>query len=389
MLNKLLSKMNDILIFILVFTFFNDNFTVNILGENVLKIVFILFIVFNFHIMVRNIRNMNLLHDKLFFIFFTTLLIFFLIHNLINISSDISKSITTFISIIAIILFFSHFTLKKTLYFIWLSMIVSVIICFFNNPISPWTFRTSGGTDDANEFAAQLLAFVFTSIYLYKINKNILFLSITIMFFLFGLFKAGSMSSFLTFGIITVLVIIKFLFYHFKNIFNYKLILILLIILFGAMQVDFSKVEVISNVLNRTKDTHTADYRMDSWVAGKHMIENHTFIGVGMNEFANNTRKYAEVYIHSPAPHNLYIQLFAESGIIVFILFLIFIFVLLIQNYKIIIHSNEVWLSIAFLSLLIMGMTLGIIYDKYFILYIAIIMNVHNTISCRTKLIPS
>lgn len=381
--------MLDMLIFILVFSFFNDNFLVELIGENILKIIFLLFLVFCGHIMIKNIRNMNLLQDKLFFIFFIALLIIFLIHNIIGMSSDLNRSIFTLINISTIILFFSRYTLKKLLYFIWVSMMASVIICFFNDPINPWTFRTSGGTIDPNEFSAQLLAFIFTSIYLYNINKSKFFLSITVIFFIFGLFKAGSMSAFLMLGAISGLLMFKYLFYNYKSIFNYKLILFSLIIIVGVNQIDYSKIDALSNILNRSNDTHTARYRMDCWVAGQHMIESHTLVGVGINDFAVNTRKYAEAYIHAPAPHNLYIQLFAESGIIVFILFLIFIFTLLIQNFIIIKNKNEFWLLIAFISLLFMGMTLGIMYDKYFLLYIAIIMNVHNLFRNHLKLIPS
>lgn len=377
MLGRLTYIFNDILIFVFIFSFFNDNFIVEFLGEKTLKILFLLFLLANGSTMIKNIRTMNSSLDKLFFVYFIVLLIIFLIQNIVNGSNDFVRSLFTLISIFVVTTFFSRYELQKLLYFIWFSMMVSVIICFFNEPINPWTFRTSGGTIDPNEFAAQLLAFIFTSIYLYTMNKSKFFLSISGIFFIYGIFKAGSMSSFLMLGVVVTLLSIKYLFYNVKIIFNYKLLLIVIIMIFGALQIDFVKFEAVSNMLDRTKETHTAGYRMDSWVAGKHMIEHHTLIGVGINEFANNTNKYAETYIHSPAPHNVYIQLFAESGVIVFILFIIFLTSLLIQKFTMIINNNEIWLFMAFISLLLMGMTLGIGFDKYFLLYIAIIMNVH------------
>lgn len=385
MLNRVSASLNDILIFIFIFSFFNDNFFVELLGDKILKILFLLFVVFNAHTILRNIKKMNLLHDKFFFVFFILLLIVSLIHYIVSVPTDLIKPVFILLSTIMIISFFSRYELKKSLYFIWLSMMVSVIICFFNDPISPWTFRTTGGTGDPNEFSAQLLAFVFISIYLFKINKSKLFLVTSIIFFIFGLFNAGSKSAFLMLAAMILLLIFKFLFYNFKNIFNYKLFFILLIAIVGAMQVDFTKLESVANMLDRAKSSNTADYRMNSWVAGQHMIENHPYIGVGVSEFANNTRKYAEVYIHSPAPHNIYIQLFAETGIIVFMTFLIFIATLLIQNFRVLLNKNELWILFAFISLLLMGMTLGIGFDKYFLLFIAIMMNVHNIIFIDVK----
>lgn len=389
MLNRLSSSLNDMLIFVFIFSFFNDNFIVDLLGEQTLKILFMLFILANGRTMIKSIRTMNSTLDRLFFVYFIGLTIIFLIQNIVNISNDFIRSLFTLISILVVTIFFSRYELQKLLYFIWFSMMVSVIICFFNEPINPWTFRTSGGTVDPNEFAAQLLAFIFTSIYLYTINKNKFFLSITSIFFIYGLFKAGSMSAFLMLGVILMLLIIKYVFYNFKSIFNYKLLLFLTIMLLGSVQINFTKIDAISNMLDRTQSTHTAGYRMDSWIAGLHMIENHTLIGVGINEFANNTEKYAETYIHSAAPHNVYIQLFAEAGVLVFILFLIFLTSLLIQNFNIIINNNEIWLFIAFISLILMGMTLGIGFDKYFLLYIAIIMNVHHLYRNYLELISS
>lgn len=384
--NNPLSLLNDMLIFLLIFSFFNDNFSVEHLGENILKILFLLFVIFNAHAVLKNIKKMNLLHDKLFFVFFILFLIVSLIQYIMSLPTDLIKPVYILLNMIIIIPFFSYYPLKKTLYFIWVSMMISVIICFFNDPLSPWTFRTTGGTGDPNEFSAQLLAFMFISIYLFKINKSKVFMIITMIFFIYGFFMAGSMSAFLMLGVLSAAFIFKFLFYNFQHLFNYKLLLVFLFVIVGAIQVDFTKLEPVANMLDRTKDANTARYRMDSWVAGQHMIENHPFIGVGIDEFAHNTRKYAEVYIiHSPAPHNIYILIFAETGIIVFMSFLIFIATLLIQNCTIIINRNEIWILFAFLSLLLMGMTLGFFYDKYFVLSIAIMMNVHNIISIEVN----
>jgi len=87
------------------------------------------------------------------------------------------------------------------------------------------------------------------------------------------------------------------------------------------------------------------------------------------------TRKYATVYVSATAPHNIYIKLIAESGILVFIVFLTFLGILLLQNLSKIYQTNYIWIYLSFLSLLLMGITIGITYDKYFLLYIAIMLN--------------
>ena len=376
LLNSPLSLLNDILIFILIFSFFNDNFSVELLGDAILKILFLLFVVFNGHTILRNIKKMTLLHDKLFFIFFIALLIVYFVQIIVDTPVDIIGPVFTLLSFITIIPFFSHYPLKKALYFIWASMMVSVIICFFNDTVTPLTFRTTGGTGDPNEFAAQLLAFMFISVYLFKINKSKLFIIVTTTFFIFGLFNAGSKSAFLMLGAIALLMIFKFLFYNFKDIFNYKVFFVLAILIVVAAQVDFTKIEAVANMLGRAKSSGTVETRMDSWTAGLHMIESHPLIGVGIDNFTNNTKKYADVYIYSAAPHNIYVKLLAESGIFVFILFLIFIATLLIQNFRVLVNENEIWILFAFSSLLFMGMTLGFLSDKYFLLFIAIMMNV-------------
>jgi len=365
--------MNDLIIFILIFSFFNDNFLVDIFGGNILKIIFLIFLVTNFHILIKNLYSMHSLIDKIFFVLLVSLLIIFLIQNILQPSKELTKSIFSIISLFAIVTFFSRFNLQKTLYFIWASMIASIIICYFNEPLTPFTFRTTGGTGDPNEFAAQLLAFLFSSFYLYSKNKSKFFLFITIVFFTYGLFKAGSMSSFLMLGIVGLFVFIKYLY----KLINYKALIVLILSILVFIQFDFTNISGIKNMLNRSKDTHTAQYRIDSWKAGLNMVQNHPLIGIGINEFSYNTQKYSDKYIHSPAPHNIFIQILAEAGILFFIVFIVFLYFLFTYNFQLISKKQDFWLIVAFISMIFMGITLGIFYDKYFMLYISIVMNIH------------
>lgn len=383
MRNNIFSILNDILIYVLIFSFFNDNFSVELLGEDVLKIIFFLFIMFNGHTILKNIKKMTLLQDKLFFIFIISFLIIFLLQIIISMPINIIRSIFMLLGYIAIISYFSFYPLKKTLYSVWVTMMASIVMCYFNDPVTQFTFRTTGGTGDPNEFATQLLAFMFTSIYLFKTNNSKIFIVLTTLFFIYGLFMAGSKSSFLTLGFIFLLYLMKFLFYNFKDLFNYKLFFGLLIIIVVVTLVDFTHIKAVENMLTRTESTGTAHQRLEAWTAGLHMIERNPLLGVGIDEYSNNTRKYYEGYIYATAPHNIYVKLFAETGIFTFVLFLFFITTLLIQGFKILANENEIWLFFAFISFLIMGMTLGFFSDKYFWLFVAIIMNTYRTMATK------
>ena len=377
-LKKPFSFLNDMLIFVFIFSFFNDGFFVDNFGNNSLKALFVLFAIVNVFKMFNNLKKMTLNHDKYFFLFITTLFVIFLLQIILGQQTDLMISSFKFMSTAMIIVFFSHYPLKKILYFIWASMMLSVVICYFNDSVSPWTFRTTGGTGDTNEFAAQLLAFMFASVYLFKKNQSKIFIIATILFFIFGLFNAGSKSAFLILAVMLLFVSMKFLIYNYKSIFNYKFVFIFFLLLLAATQINFTKIEAVQNMLGRATENTSAHTRFESWIAGGHMIEAHPLIGVGMGEFANNANKYAEAYVSHPAPHNLYIQLLAETGFISTITYLMLIFVLLTHRFGSMIKNDEVWIFFAFVSLLFMGMTLGIGFDKYFLLFIAIMMNIHN-----------
>jgi O-antigen ligase len=132
-------------------------------------------------------------------------------------------------------------------------------------------------------------------------------------------------------------------------------------------------------MLSRTKDTGTAAFRMHSWIAGLHMIEQNPFFGIGVNGFSDNEPLYEEGHMvgSAPAPHNVYIKLLAESGIFSFILFVILIGHIIMTNLKQIYRSDGWYILAMLLSALLMGLTLGFTYDKYFWLPIAILMHLN------------
>lgn len=371
----MLSFISSLFSFIYIFSIFNDNFMVDNLGSASLKIIFVLFVLFNFSKVILSFKHFSNIHKYFYLLIFN---IFFI--TLINTIEENYSSkflIDNTILIIAILIiftFYSQSNLKKTLDFVWISISISVIICYFNEPISEWTFRTTGGTGDPNEFATHLLIYLFLSIYLYKTYLNKIYIFIGIPFFFYGILMASSKSSFLALAILLTLLSTS----KMKNIFNYKSFLFLGILILGISFIDFSEFELILNALSRFDSNNTASHRLDSWFAGLNMIQNNLLTGIGMEEYANNIILYSDVYLDpaSRAPHNVYLAIFAENGIIVFILFLFFISTLFRNNFFYLFKSKLIYIQFMYLSLFLMAFTLGIQYDKYTWLILAIYVNI-------------
>lgn len=280
---------------------------------------------------------------------------------------------------ISIVIYFSNYRLDKILYFIWLSMVVSILICYFNEPLSEWSFRKSGGTGDPNEFATQVLSFMFISIYLFKNNHSRIFIFSSSVLFIYGLFMAGSKSSFLILGILIIIIVLR----NYQSFLNYKSFVLILILLFAFNAINFNNIKMINNMLERSKKSGTEYTRINSWIAGYHMLEDNVILGVGINNYADYTRQYAEVFLADDAiaPHNVFVKLVAESGIIVFLSFIIFIVILMLSNIRSILLSRYEYLWYATLSTILMGLTLGITYEKYFWISIAIMMQINKLIN--------
>jgi O-antigen ligase len=389
MVNKLLSYLSDFFIFAIIFTLFNDDFTVaHFGGVTMLRLPILLLYIFYFSHIWRTFKTMTDTQDKLFLLFWSLSMILLLLEILFGWDVDFFPSGSVLIGIFTIVLFFERYPLNKILYFLWLSMMISAIICYFNPTIDPYTFRGTGGTEDSNEFSTQLLALLFASIYLFKQNKSKLFLLLSIVFFTYAFFKAGSMSAFLAIGFIGGLSLVRFVILKPMFFLNFKALLLILALLLAATQVDPKRIELVNDMLNRTKNTGSAAMRFHVWVAGLHMIENNPILGVGINAFNNNEIQYEEGHMIGAvlAPHNIYIKIFAESGLFMFALFLVFLLHIIKVNIRTI-WLNDEWYILGILFFyLFMGITIGYGYDKHFWLAIVIVMNLNYQLK-RNKLL--
>jgi len=377
-----LSTVYDIFIFIFTFSLFNDKLVADTFGIYALKSLFFIFLLFLSINITKYIKKTTLNINYILFYFFIFLWVIVILINTILLSDmDIINNLMKVIAIFSIVIFYSQYNLKKILYMIWFSMLVSVVDCHFSDTISQWTFRRSGGTEDPNEFASQLLMTLFISFYLYKQNHNKIFIFFTISALIYGLLMAGSKSSFLSLGFIIIYGLLKF----YKQLFNFKYIILILSLIFISFQLE--NIELVQDILIRAQSNGTADARFRLWESGYAMIQNHPILGIGMGNFIEDSITYSVEYLALGAQtaHNMYILWFSENGLIVFMLLLIFIFILLKKNYNSILTSDNFYLQLALLSSLLMGMTISMSYEKYLWLIIAIYINVQNNIDQKLE----
>lgn len=387
---NLFNLLYDVVNLVFIFTLYNDNFFVEKFGPLSLRVVFAGFIILNLRRMYKNITNRVLLKQLVPFLVFLLLSLFSLIINPgTNDPTKLTNNLLLLISMFVITICYINYNFDKVLYVVWVVTLSSVIILAFNSTINKWTFRKTGGTSDPNEFATQLLAFSMISIYLFRKNKNYIFVSISAMAFLYGLFQAASLSSFLAAFVLGIFILIKYLRFAFtKSIITVTIIAVVGIFAFISLQDKILDIQAIDNVLGRTEKTGTAKTRFQSWNAGLNMLVDKPILGVGMNNYAANSPKYTRENLSqdSVAPHNIYLKSLAESGLIVSLALIIFLFDMLTKYFRTIVNSDYFWIYLAVVAFLLMGFTLGLNYNKYLWLTFALLMNVQNQLYHYYKL---
>lgn len=132
---------------------------------------------------------------------------------------------------------------------------------------------------------------------------------------LLGLTIAGSMSILFSKGL--------------SRLFKGALLMVLLtaILMFGLKAV-LSR----SDLGGGLSGDDSAENRKEQWRAGVRMLAHNPVLGIGPGEFASNARKYGG--IQGMAPHNTIVQVFAESGLLGGLSFLLFAFSHIYRNRK-------------------------------------------------------
>ncbi|MCH9812837.1 MAG: O-antigen ligase family protein [Epsilonproteobacteria bacterium] len=374
-----LRLIKDFTLFLLIFSFINDNFLVELGGEMILKAIFGLFIIVNIDDIVRAfVRPANKVM-KSFFVFIAIMAIVMLITKVFFFHSTLTAGLLVLVPMTLVFAYFSYYqNFERLLYFIWISVVVSAIISLFNDPVSQWTFRRSGGTMDPNEFSAHLLGAIGITVYLFYKNKNILFLSGSMALFGYTLLYAGSKSAMLTLALLGLYAIFVKFGFIMRKVFSFKGLIAFALVVVVAIQFDFSKVEAVTGMQERAQAHGTADTRYVSWQAGWRMAQDNFLIGVGFDVYEDYARGYATDFIAdgSLAPHNIFVKLLAEAGIFSFAAFIAFLYFLFSTKYLQVLQGQYFWISLVAFSNILMGLTLSSTYEKYFWMFLALLANV-------------
>ena len=168
-----------------------------------------------------------------------------------------------------------------------------------------------------------------------KMNKKYSYLLILIFALIEALiFLSGERSSLFYLNLSTIFIIIMIK--DFKKIRFFTLILGLILISFITLIDNSYKIRIIDHTINQMgfngdqlklnvfSEQHTAHYN-----SSLKIFSDNKYFGVGIKNFRNfcGEKKYNEPWACSSHPHNTYIQLLAETGIIGF-LFVFFLFIL-------------------------------------------------------------
>lgn len=378
----MISILRDTLLFVFIFSFFNDNTLVQVLGSNALKIIFVLFMVVNIADIVKYTfttpPNGVVKSYNIFIIILSIITLFstFLFDTLLLIDA-----LMVLISIHVVFIYVTYYqAFDKLIYFIWASVLISAVTSLFHDPITEYTFRTTGGTADPVEFSVHLFMGIFASIYLFQKNKNLVLLVPSILLFLYAMLYAGSKTAVVTIGILAFYVMLVRFKNIFRMIFSFKGLIVIALLVGVTIQTDLvNKLDAIQGMQERAKTMRTAETRFASWEAGMGMIRDHFFTGVGVNQFAEHAKDYLRVSFSDEGllnPHNNFVKIFADTGIFSTLAFIVFLIILLKTNYLEIIESDYFWISLIPISSLMMGMALNTTYDKHFWLSLALLSHI-------------
>lgn len=374
-----LRLLKDISLFLLIFGVINDDFVVDkVAGDFALKAIFGFFFIVNIQELFLDLTKPKNLVIKFFYLFLFTFTTIIFINSMAEIIT-LSQGLLVILPILVVFIYVTYYNdFEKLLYFIWLSVVASSIISIFNDPITQWTFRRTGGTGDPNEFALHLLATIPLTVYLFYKNRNHIFLWSSLGLFFYALLYAGSKSSFLTLGFLLFFALIVKFRFLLRKLFSFRVLLGILVLGAIISSINFSQMTAVKGIEKRAKTSGTAHTRFVSWNAGIRMAEHNFWLGVGAEQYEKHARQYATDYIAegSFAPHNFLVKMIAENGFFPFVAFIIFLISLFTFRFKTIMQTDYFWIYLSALSAIFMGLTLSVTYEKYFWLFLGLLAHV-------------
>ena len=381
-----ITYLKNFALFLFVFVSFNDTIAEELAGGFVIKGAFGLFVIVHAAELYEMFFKAKSLVTKNFLIFVSTISIVTIItylfkSNMMYITDLLQVSalrIVAFLVIFTYVTYTKEFT--KLLYMIWISMMISCAIAFNAQPYEQYTFRRVGGTGNPNDFAAQLLTTFFISIYLFKKNKNWIFLVASLPLIIYTLLHAGSKSSFI---VLAMMLLIAFV-VRFKDFLGMVtttkgMVSFMIFIAISVGGVIYLKQDsAVKGLQERAGKTGTMQQRFIIWRAGSEMIRDNFFLGVGFGQFPKVSGGYIKNYLPPEAlpAHNNFVKVFAENGVFGFLTFALLIFSLFTVKAKEIYRSDYFWIYLASFSAVMMSMTIPSLHHKDFWFSIALLSHV-------------
>jgi O-antigen ligase len=368
----------DLALFLFIFVMINDMVSTKLVGDSIVKITFGLFIVTHIEELYEMFRTYSNIVMKRFHLFLFIMVVVTLISYLVLFDAMYMDNYlqVAFMRLVSFLIVFTYITytdqFEKLLYMIWFALMVSSVISYFSDPIERWTFRKTGGTENPNGFAYQLLIGYFSAFYLYTKNKSKIFIIITTLLFGYAFIYAGSRTAFLILGFSLVIIFI----FRFRYIWTFLLstkgiLSIFLTIAISVGAVNYlQKDEAISGMQSRATERGggTMQQRFIIWEAGTDIIRENFFLGIGFAQFKEVSEEYINDFLPKVAlpAHNNFIKIFAESGVFAFVAFMLFLGTLFFTNTKRVLNSDYLYIYLASLSSVLMGMAGSTIHHKDF-----------------------
>lgn len=320
-----------------------------------LSIVFILYITVNTYVKTYNIE---LTLKNLFY--FRFIILIFAIQWTLDTNYKINIFFKFLIIILSIFLFDLIFQFVFKVNIIGISATESYMngmhLKIFDGKIN----RYSGFFGDeliAGSFLSKF--FLITIFYFLSFQKNKLFFSFYIILFAFGIFISGERASLLIF-----LLSLFFLILLFDS--KTKIIVSIFLILSASLVLNFKNSEIVKrytqdepfNIILNYKDKNINEYLANLkntnhgklFVTSFGMILKSPFTGYGLKGFRNNCDQYNKKYLDetnkscSTHPHNYYLDILIDQGIIGLILLFSVIFRIIINNIKGFNKLNKIFL---------------------------------------------